>query len=861
MKLNLNVCFKNHKIKILIFISLILINISLSIIWISYKKDYGTNLNINYKNNEVFISDKLKSHQFNIYKEIITNLLSILQNYYVDQDKVIPSYLAKSIFMNLKTNPNIIVNIDKSSNRYELYVNKQHKRFIIHDNLNLYELQTLITEISIFIQDILYSHTEHSIYNLDEETKFYQGLYLVLNSLLSSLDPHSNILNKHDYKDLLEGTQGIFGGVGLLVTMRDGVLTVIKPLPNSPAIKAGIKSNDKIIKINDRDTFGLSLDALIKDMRGEPGTEVYLSLLRDTDIAPRRLAIKRELIEVNSLTNKIIYTNSNQPILYLKLENFTNTTTNEIYQTVIQFQKQYPKSNAGIILDLRNNPGGLLEQAIKVANLFIQEGMIVSIKGKKPLEEHAYNDNLSKINLPLIVLINKNSASASEIVAAALQENKRALIIGQPSFGKGSVQTVFELPQEHGVKLTVARYYTPSKRSLQNIGVSPDITIYPVYQKSKNYNLLGNYKYKKEVYLQNHLTSITEEKNHNTNNYLNTNFEYSPFITGYYLVPQETELIDIDEAVKSVETELATIILSELYETYQGKIPTYGQRSYHWLILASKKINKYINELNKKTENWLQSTHQIEWSRANEKELFLMNKNSFINFKIHNTTHNLTIGDNVKIKWTIQNTSEFSIDRLGVSAFSSIPSLKSSEILIGKLDPHATISGVIEFEVPVTFLERYLQLNIGVSQNNNIIESTINTIKITINPNTPPSLSLNLQFKDESKTKDNLLEDDEKVIAQLEIINTSNTVFKSAKLEFINLSGNQILLNTKEFYINQIGKQTPIYIQIPIESSKLISNTLDIGVTISAENTGYEFKKILNIRNKNHIPTIGTFAH
>lgn len=861
MKLNISVYFKNHKIKILIFICLIIINILLSIIWINSKKNNVTNLNIHYKNNEVFISDKLLSHQFNIYKEIITNLLSILQNYYVDQDKVTPAYLIKSIFINLNTYPNITVNIDKSSNRYELYVNKKHKSFTIHENINLYKLQTLITEISIFIQNILYSQTKNNIYNLDEETKFYQGLYLVLNSLLSSLDPHSNILNKYDYKDLLDGTQGIFGGIGLLVTIRDGILTVINPLPNSPAIKAGIKANDKIIKINDIDTFGLSLDTLIKYMRGEPGTEIYLSLLRDTDIAPRRLAITRELIEVNSLTNKIIYTNSNQPILYLKLENFTNTTTNEIYQTFIKFQKQYPKSNAGIILDLRNNPGGLLEQAIKVANLFIEEGMIVGIKGKKPIEEHAYKDNLSKINLPLIVLINKNSASASEIVAAALQENKRALIIGQPSFGKGSVQTVFELPYEQGVKLTVARYYTPTKRSLQNIGVIPDIILYPVYQKSKNYNLLGNYKYKKEAYLKNHLTSITEEKNNNTSKYLNTNFEYSSFITGYYLVPQETELINIDEAIKSEETKLATIILSELYNTYQGTIPTYGQRSYHWLTLASKKINKYINELNEKTANWLQNTHQIDWSSTNEKELFLINKNSFINFKIHSATNNLTIGDKFKIKWTIQNTSEFSIDRLAVSAFSSIPSINSSEILIGKLDPNATISGVIKFDVPTTFLEQYLKLHIGVSQNNNLIESTINTVNITINPNTPPSLSLNLEFKDENKTKDNLLEDYEKVIAQLEIINTSNIVFKAAKLKFINLSGNQLLLNSKEFYINQIEKQTPIYIQIPIEANKLISNTLNIGVTISAENTGYEFKKMLTIQNKNHIPTLGIFAH
>ena len=314
----------------------------------------------------------------------------------------------------------------------------------------------------------------------------------VFNIVLSKLDAHSSYLSSVLYKDLKEGTEGKFGGLGVLVTIKDHVLTVIEPIPKSPAYRAGVKRRDKIVAIDNIKTFGTTLDELVENMRGEPGSNVRLTLLRENQESLLKVDLKREVIEIDSVKDKIL---SDGEILYLKIESFSARTAEDIYTAI----KKH-KNIKGIVLDLMDNPGGLLDQAIKVADIFLRKGEIVSTKGQSKMSFSAESNKLDS-NLPLIVLVNKDSASASEIVASAIQDLNRGLLIGQPTFGKGSVQTVFELPTGEALKLTIARYYSASGRSIQRQGITPDIWLQPLEAYPQNKNILGDFRYKSERFM------------------------------------------------------------------------------------------------------------------------------------------------------------------------------------------------------------------------------------------------------------------------------------------------------------------------------------------------------------------------
>jgi carboxyl-terminal processing protease len=303
-----------------------------------------------------------------------------------------------------------------------------------------------------------------------DEIKLQEIVSKALKGLMQELDAHSTYMDKKYYKEMQIQTNGEFGGLGITVGMRDGALTVISPIDDTPAYNAGVKAGDIILKIDEKSTLNMTLDEAVSLMRGKPKTEIELTVVRKEERKPLIITIVRDIIKIQSVYSKNIDDN----ILYLRVTSFDKKVVDGLSKAI-----KNKKKLEGIILDLRNNPGGLLTQAIGVTDMFVDKGVIVSQKGREEQKEEkfqaTYRNTLTKV--PVVTLINGGSASASEIVAGSLQDHKRSILVGEKTFGKGSVQVVLPITQDksEGIKLTIAKYYLPSGRTIQATGVTPDI--------------------------------------------------------------------------------------------------------------------------------------------------------------------------------------------------------------------------------------------------------------------------------------------------------------------------------------------------------------------------------------------------
>ena len=306
-----------------------------------------------------------------------------------------------------------------------------------------------------------------------EEVTDKELIESAISGMLQSLDPHSSYLSAESYKDMQVKTKGTFGGLGIEITMEDGVVKVVSPIDETPAALAGMQSGDLIIGINGESIRGLSINDAVSQLRGPIGSNVTITVVRNKQ-EPFELVIKRDIIKIRSVRHNII-----NNVGYVRLTTFSETTTEGMKSSIKKIQGELGKNFQGLILDLRNNPGGLLNQSISVSDSFLDRGEIVSTKGRKNGDtSRVFAKKGDVINgKPLVVLINSGSASASEIVAGALKDHSRAIIIGTRSFGKGSVQSIIPLPGNGAMRLTTARYYTPSGVSIQAKGIEPDIQV------------------------------------------------------------------------------------------------------------------------------------------------------------------------------------------------------------------------------------------------------------------------------------------------------------------------------------------------------------------------------------------------
>jgi len=331
------------------------------------------------------------------------------------------------------------------------------------ENPDVYQYLRMFSDVLNIVQD-----------NYVEKADLKKLMYGAVSGMLRELDPHSSFLKPEEYKELQVETKGKFGGLGIEITMRDAILTVVAPLEGTPADKAGIMAGDQIIKIDDQPTQDLSLTEAVQKMRGPKGTKVKLTIIRKGERKPLEFDLVRDTISIQSVKWRTLESGYG----YVRVSSFQSGTASDLRKALDQLENENSPLQ-GLVLDMRNDPGGLLDQAVEVADEFLSEGLIVYTGGRLESQKMRFEarKNSKLRNYPIVVLVNSGSASASEIVAGALQDHKRAIILGEPTFGKGSVQTVIPLSDGAALRLTTSLYYTPSGRSIQAKGIEPDILV------------------------------------------------------------------------------------------------------------------------------------------------------------------------------------------------------------------------------------------------------------------------------------------------------------------------------------------------------------------------------------------------
>ena len=331
------------------------------------------------------------------------------------------------------------------------------------ENPDVYQYLKVFSDVMSIVQD-----------NYVEKVDQKKLVYGAVTGMLRELDPHSSFLKPEDYKELQIETKGKFGGLGIEITIRDNILTVVAPLEDTPADKAGILANDQILKIDDQPTQDMSLMDAVQKMRGAKGTKVKLTIIRKGERKPLDFDVVRDIISIQSVKSRSLEPGYG----YVRISSFQSGTSSDLRKALDQLESENPGMQ-GLVLDLRNDPGGLLDQAVEVSDEFLDEGLIVYTGGRLESQKMRFeaHKNTKPHSYPIVVLVNSGSASASEIVAGALQDQKRAIIMGEQTFGKGSVQTVIPLNDGSALRLTTSLYYTPSGRSIQAKGITPDILV------------------------------------------------------------------------------------------------------------------------------------------------------------------------------------------------------------------------------------------------------------------------------------------------------------------------------------------------------------------------------------------------
>ncbi len=343
--------------------------------------------------------------------------------------------------------------------------------------------------------------------NYIEEIDADEAIEGAISGMLLSLDPHSSYLTAEDFDELQNETRGSFSGIGIEITVRDSIITIISPIEGTPADKAGLKAKDLIVKINGEPTKNMPSMEAVKQLRGAKGSEVTVSIYREGWKELKEFTIVRDIIPLQSVKGLFL----EPKFAYIRITNFQGRTTKDLKETLDKLEKE--EKIKGLILDLRNNPGGLLDQAISVSDIFLEEGLVVYTKGRikeqnMTFQAHANN---GKNLYPLVILVNEGSASASEIVAGAIQDHKRGVIVGTKTFGKGSVQTIMPMPGGSGLRLTTARYFTPNGRSIQATGIVPDVEVpfIPYIEQKKEEKTLPGFV--READLKNHIVNHSEQ--------------------------------------------------------------------------------------------------------------------------------------------------------------------------------------------------------------------------------------------------------------------------------------------------------------------------------------------------------------
>ncbi|MBO4351668.1 MAG: PDZ domain-containing protein [Proteobacteria bacterium] len=718
-----------------------------------------------WRGSELMAQPKVNEYHNIASLQVFNRVLLQLQQNYVDPTRLDPHLMIASTLDNLQKNmPELLLVFDKKvkekPTKVTVNLQGQSKTFSLENISNLWEMSLRLRSIVAFIQDYL-----------PKDAKPRELEYEAINGMLSALDPHSLILSPESYRSMAEGNRGKFGGLGIVVRMIDGVLIVVEPITGDvPAKRAGIEEGDQILAIDGTPTLNMNISEAVELLKGEPDTTVHLTVMRQGWKTSKIIDVVRAEISIPSLESEEL----GDKIGYIKLKSFQGNSQKDLAQALEKMSTDMG-SIEGLILDLRGNPGGLLDQAVLVADNFLDEGAIVTTVGVSDMMQKTRNASkgTTQPSYPIIVLLDSSSASASEIVAGALKNNDRALIVGDTSFGKGSVQVLYELPDKSALKLTIGQYLTPGNQSIQSVGIVPDIRLVPMRALPDDIDLYPKPWVRREESLGGHLDSQHVQRD--LKPAYNLRYLSKKFALNEDELDDDDSVItleDIDKIIKSKtkinkpvddpQVRLAKEILLK-----NGKI--------HKRQEMIKKFLSDADELQKIEDQALVDAMKkldIDWSACT-------NNTPKVSLTIDTDKDKITAGDEFVIHIKAKNDGNEPVCRLAGRSESSFARANDKEVIFGKIDPGQEITRELKVKTNRAQSSRVdnFDLKLYLDDGTPIPEHEIASAQVDLETVAQPQPAFKIHYAildkdgDSERTGNSLLDDNEEITMRIWVSN------------------------------------------------------------------------------------------
>lgn len=712
-------------------------------------------------------------------RKILTQVILLIKESYVDPARIKPyEMLLAALDYVEKTVPEILVDEAGAPHRVRIAVGTAEREFDLTINYP-WEIGYKLRDVFEFIQD-----------NINPEQDLKDIEYAAVNGMLSTLDPHSILLKPENFEDMKMATKGEFGGLGISIAIRDGALTIISPMDGTPASRAGLRALDKIVQIGEESTINMGIDEAVQRLRGKAGTKVQISVLRSGWTESKKFTLTRAIIKIESVTSELL----SGGVGYIKIKSFQQNTFDDLYSHLGKLKQKTQNKLKGLVLDLRNNPGGLLDQAILISDLFIAHGpLVITVgEGNKKREEKDATAAGTETELPLVTLINGGSASASEIVSGALKNHNRSVVVGQQSFGKGSVQVLYDFKDQSALKLTIAQYLTPGDISIQSVGITPDVLLYPGLIDKSGINFFSHAELTREKDLDKHL----DRQNQNTGL-----TDAPPTETITYLLdkkpdePQESEAedqsVDPNKFVEDFEIKFAKEVLARAVTADRRRM----------LENAAPFFKKQEKEVEDKISKAM-SAVGVDWTAGKPLKADTQQLEVAIEFTtpsspsggVASKSNRVKAGDEITIRGTVRNTGSEPLHRVYGITTSDNPMFDKREFVFGKIDPGQTRTWQMPLKIPKDTYARVDEVKLkleGISS----AQGTGRAV-VTIDELARPHFSYRWQLKDDKApgNGDGVLDAGEDVEMHVLVRNQGNGAAQDAYVTLKNMAGENIYI-------------------------------------------------------------------
>ncbi len=720
--------------------------------------------------------------------ELLSQVIIYVRENYVEPSNIKPRdmFLKSLEYIELEV-PQILVNAEGAPERVIISSGKTKEAINISDLDHPWQITVHIRQVFRFISE-----------NIKLSEKEQRNVeYAAINGMLATLDPHSVFLTPKNFKEVSVSTSGEFGGLGIVISIRDNALTVISPISGTPAAKAGIKAQDKITRIGDESTVNMALDEAVERLRGKRGTKVSIWVLREGWSAPRKFVLTRDIIKIQSVSSKLL----SNGIGYLQIKSFQRNTFDDLTRHITTMRKASGKKElTGLILDLRNNPGGLLDQAIYVADFFLKDGAIVITEGggKKQVEE-AENQGYEP-SCPIIVLMNGGSASASEIVAGALKNHKLGLVMGQQSFGKGTVQILYDdFADKSALKLTVAQYLTPGNISIQGVGITPDIVLSPLSTEKDGLHLSHDSVFLRESNLEHSLSSDKTEQAKAARPALTVDYLYKKLSD-----EEEAKRNNNDEFVSDTEIEIAQKLLSSLKIRPATKATILQEAADIMTKVSSDEETAIAESLRKLGIDWRTCPEAKDLPAGQFKADVLFSINPVDKEGNPIARKELMAGDSLKLNVKVKNTGKAPFCRLRAKTKADSGLFNRREFVFGYLPAGASGSWDYTVEVPSDTYAWNELVELSFEEDNNHIPAHPG-LQVAIKEIASPQFSMQYRLVEKTGNGDDLLDVGERFDLELMVKNISISNAENVTVAMKNEGGKELFLDIGRFNLEKLA--------------------------------------------------------